>query len=32
MRLKDLRKQTGMNQRECAQYLGIPLRTHQNFI
>ena len=31
MNLRDLRKQKGLTQAECAQYLGVPLRTYQNY-
>lgn len=31
MTLKELRKQKGLTQIECAKYLGIPLRTYQNY-
>ena len=31
MTLKKLRKQKGLTQSECAAYLGIPLRTYQNY-
>ena len=31
MTLKELRKQKGLTQIECAKYLGIPLRTIQNY-
>ena len=31
MTLKELRKQKGLTQIECAKYLGIPLRTFQNY-
>ncbi len=31
MTLKDLRKQKKLTQKECAEYLGIPLRTYQNY-
>lgn len=31
MTLKELRKQKGLTQVECAKYLGIPVRTYQNY-
>ena len=31
MTLKELRKQKKLTQAECAKYLGIPLRTYQNY-
>ncbi len=31
MTLKELRKQKNLTQRDCAEYLGIPLRTFQNY-
>ncbi len=31
MTLKDLRKQKKLTQAECAVYLGVPLRTYQNY-
>lgn len=31
MTLKDLRKKKGLTQAACAKYLGIPLRTYQNY-
>ena len=31
MTLKDLRKQKRLTQAACAKYLGIPLRTYQNY-
>ena len=31
MTLRELRKQKGLTQIECAKYLGIPLRTYQNY-
>lgn len=31
MTLKELRKQQNMTQKECADFLGIPLRTYQNY-
>ena len=31
MTLKELRKQRKMTQMECAKYLGIPVRTYQNY-
>ncbi len=31
MTLKDLRKQKKLTQAECAAYLGVPLRTYQNY-
>lgn len=31
MTLRDLRKQKNMTQVECAKYLGIPVRTYQNY-
>lgn len=31
MTLKDLRKSKNLTQAECARYLGIPLRTYQNY-
>lgn len=31
MTLKELRKQKKLTQVECAQYLGIPIRTYQNY-
>lgn len=31
MKLKELRRQSGMTQNECAKYLKIPLRTYQNY-
>lgn len=31
MTLKELRKQKKLTQAECARYLGIPLRTYQNY-
>ena len=31
MTLKELRKQNKMTQAECARYIGIPLRTYQNY-
>jgi len=31
MTLKELRKQKGLTQIECAKYLGIPYRTYQNY-
>ena len=31
MKLKDMRKQKKLTQYECAAYLGIPLRTYQNY-
>ncbi len=31
MTLKELRKQKHLTQAECAEYLGIPLRTYQNY-
>ena len=31
MTLKELRKQKKMTQTECAKYLGIPVRTYQNY-
>ena len=31
MTLKELRKQKGLTQAKCASYLGVPLRTYQNY-
>lgn len=31
MELKELRKQKGLTQRQCAEYLGVPLRTYKNY-
>ena len=31
MTLKDLRKQNGLTQAECSSFLGVPLRTYQNY-
>ena len=31
MTLKELRKQKKLTQIECAKYLGIPVRTYQNY-
>ena len=31
MNLKELRKQKGLTQQKCADFLGIPLRTYQNY-
>ncbi len=31
MKLKELRKQKKLTQAECASYLGVPLRTYQNY-
>ncbi len=31
MKLRDLRRQKGLTQHACAQYLGVPLRTYQNY-
>ena len=31
MRLKELRKQKGLTQVQCAEYLGIPVRTYQSY-
>lgn len=31
MNLKELRKQKGLTQQKCANFLGIPLRTYQNY-
>ncbi len=31
MKLKDLRRQKGLTQHACAKYLGMPLRTFQNY-
>lgn len=31
MTLRELRKQKGLTQIECSKYLGIPLRTYQNY-
>ena len=31
MTLKELRKQKKLTQTECAEYLGIPVRTYQNY-
>ncbi len=31
MKLRDLRRQKGLTQQACAKYLGIPLRTYQNY-
>lgn len=31
MKLRELRKKHNMTQVECAKYLGIPLRTYQNY-
>lgn len=31
MTLKELRKQKGLTQAKCAAYLGVPLRTYQNY-
>ena len=31
MTLRELRKQKNMTQRECAVYLGVPIRTYQNY-
>jgi len=31
MTLRELRKQKQLTQAECAEYLGIPLRTYQNY-
>ncbi len=31
MSLKELRRQKGLTQKACAAYLGIPLRTYQNY-
>ena len=31
MTLRELRKQNGLTQQQCAQYLGVPLRTYQNY-
>lgn len=31
MTLKELRKQKGLTQEKCAGYLGVPLRTYQNY-
>lgn len=31
MTLKELRKSKGLTQEKCAEYLGIPLRTYQNY-
>lgn len=31
MELKELRKQKGITQLECAAYLGVPIRTYQNY-
>lgn len=31
MSLKDLRKQKNLSQKECSEYLGVPLRTYQNY-
>jgi predicted nucleotidyltransferase len=31
MVLKELRKEKGLTQSECSQYIGIPLRTYQNY-
>ena len=31
MMLRELRKQKKLTQAECAKYLGVPLRTYQNY-
>ncbi len=31
MTLKEMRKQNGLTQIECAEYLGVPVRTYQNY-
>lgn len=31
MTLKELRKEKKLTQRECAKYLGVPIRTYQNY-
>ncbi|MCR5353939.1 MAG: nucleotidyltransferase domain-containing protein [Clostridiales bacterium] len=31
MTLRELRKQKGLTQSECAKYLGVPVRTYQNY-
>ncbi|MCF0116208.1 MAG: helix-turn-helix transcriptional regulator [Erysipelotrichaceae bacterium] len=31
MELKELRKQKGLTQIDCAKYLGMPIRTYQNY-
>lgn len=31
MTLRELRKQKKLTQAECAEYVGIPLRTYQNY-
>ena len=31
MKLKNLRKEKKLTQAKCAEYLGIPLRTYQNY-
>jgi len=31
MTLKELRKQKKLTQIECASYLGVPIRTYQNY-